>query len=78
MKNLEKHVGMTFLSVLFLVLQLGQCNSISLLSYPKLQVPFLSPLEGNIYLQLDSESHSSVQHQGFLVSHLAYLAKCCR
>lgn len=30
------------------------------------KVPFLSPLEGNIYLKLDSESHSSVQHQGFL------------
>ncbi|XP_039989194.1 anillin isoform X8 [Xiphias gladius] len=30
------------------------------------KVPFLSPLEGNIYLQLDSESHSNVQHQGFL------------
>ncbi|XP_026168002.1 anillin, actin binding protein 2 isoform X2 [Mastacembelus armatus] len=30
------------------------------------KVPFLSPLEGNIYLQLDSESHSDVQHQGFL------------
>ncbi|XP_041652551.1 anillin isoform X5 [Cheilinus undulatus] len=30
------------------------------------KVPFLSPLEGNIYLKLDSESHSSIQHQGFL------------
>ncbi|XP_071059533.1 anillin, actin binding protein 2 isoform X8 [Pseudochaenichthys georgianus] len=30
------------------------------------KVPFLSPLEGNIYLQLNSEGHSSVQHQGFL------------
>ncbi|XP_059917089.1 anillin, actin binding protein 2 isoform X8 [Gadus macrocephalus] len=30
------------------------------------KVPFLSPLEGNIYLRLDSEGHSSVQHQGFL------------
>nr|XP_046209020.1 anillin-like isoform X1 [Oncorhynchus gorbuscha] len=30
------------------------------------KVPFLSPLEGNIYLQLHSESHSNVQHQGFL------------
>ncbi|XP_068579935.1 anillin, actin binding protein 2 [Cebidichthys violaceus] len=30
------------------------------------KVPFLSPLEGNIYLRLDSESHSDVQHQGFL------------
>ncbi|XP_070828829.1 anillin, actin binding protein 2 [Chaetodon trifascialis] len=30
------------------------------------KVPFLSPLEGNIYLQLNSESHSNVQHQGFL------------
>ncbi|XP_061775914.1 anillin-like isoform X7 [Nerophis ophidion] len=30
------------------------------------KVPFLSPLEGNIYLQLHSESHSCVQHHGFL------------
>ncbi|KAM9753835.1 anillin, actin binding protein 2 isoform 1-T1 [Menidia menidia] len=30
------------------------------------KVPFLSPLEGNIYLHLDSKSHSNVQHQGFL------------
>ncbi|CAL8262614.1 unnamed protein product [Merluccius merluccius] len=30
------------------------------------KVPFLSPLEGNVYLRLDSEGHSSVQHQGFL------------
>ncbi|XP_054483537.1 anillin isoform X1 [Anoplopoma fimbria] len=30
------------------------------------KVPFLSPLEGNIYLRMDSESHSNVQHQGFL------------
>ncbi|XP_034033046.1 anillin isoform X2 [Thalassophryne amazonica] len=30
------------------------------------KVPFLSPLEGHIYLQLKSESHSNVQHQGFL------------
>ncbi|XP_068595054.1 anillin, actin binding protein 2 [Brachionichthys hirsutus] len=30
------------------------------------KVPFLSPLEGNVYLRLDSQSHSNVQHQGFL------------
>ncbi|MCJ8733678.1 hypothetical protein PDJAM_G00226320 [Pangasius djambal] len=30
------------------------------------KVPFLSPLEGHIYLRLHSESHSNVQHQGFL------------
>ncbi|XP_060779114.1 anillin, actin binding protein 2 [Neoarius graeffei] len=30
------------------------------------KVPFLSPLEGHIYLQLHSESHSNVYHQGFL------------
>ncbi|XP_026870902.2 anillin isoform X1 [Electrophorus electricus] len=30
------------------------------------KVPFLSPLEGHIYLQLHNESHSNVQHQGFL------------
>lgn len=30
------------------------------------KVPFLSPLEGHVYLRLHSESHSDVQHQGFL------------
>ncbi|XP_034160829.2 anillin isoform X1 [Pangasianodon hypophthalmus] len=30
------------------------------------KVPFLSPLEGHIYLRLHSDSHSNVQHQGFL------------
>ncbi|KAK7151820.1 hypothetical protein R3I94_008234 [Phoxinus phoxinus] len=30
------------------------------------KVPFLSPLEGNIYLRLHSEGHSNVQHQSFL------------
>ncbi|MED6248709.1 hypothetical protein ATANTOWER_003890, partial [Ataeniobius toweri] len=30
------------------------------------KVPFLSPLEGHIYLKLDSEGYSDVQHQGFL------------
>uniref|UniRef100_A0A8B9JZU7 Si:dkey-30c15.10 n=1 Tax=Astyanax mexicanus TaxID=7994 RepID=A0A8B9JZU7_ASTMX len=30
------------------------------------KVPFLSPLEGHVYLRLHSESHSNVQHQGFL------------
>ncbi|MFT7816879.1 anillin-like isoform X3 [Arapaima gigas] len=30
------------------------------------KVPFLSPLEGHIYMQLDCDSHSSVQHKGFL------------
>ncbi|XP_030642282.1 anillin, actin binding protein 2 [Chanos chanos] len=34
--------------------------------FPLDKVPFLSPLEGHIYLRLDSESHSNVQHQGFL------------
>ncbi|XP_034734446.1 anillin isoform X2 [Etheostoma cragini] len=34
--------------------------------FPLDKVPFLSPLEGNIYLRLDSEGHSNVQHQGFL------------
>ncbi|CAJ1057056.1 anillin isoform X4 [Xyrichtys novacula] len=34
--------------------------------FPLDKVPFLSPLEGNIYMQLASESHSDVQHQGFL------------
>ncbi|XP_026107296.1 anillin-like isoform X1 [Carassius auratus] len=30
------------------------------------KVPFLSPLEGHIYLRLHGEGHSKVQHQGFL------------
>ncbi|XP_056621481.1 anillin, actin binding protein 2 isoform X2 [Triplophysa dalaica] len=30
------------------------------------KVPFLSPLEGHIYLRLHSEGHSDVKHQGFL------------
>ncbi|KAM9480887.1 anillin, actin binding protein 2 isoform 1-T1 [Clarias gariepinus] len=30
------------------------------------KVPFLSPLEGHIYLRLHSQSHSNVHHQGFL------------
>uniref|UniRef100_A0A8C2XQ02 Anillin, actin binding protein 2 n=1 Tax=Cyclopterus lumpus TaxID=8103 RepID=A0A8C2XQ02_CYCLU len=34
--------------------------------FPLDKVPFLSPLEGNIYLRLDSERHSNVQHHGFL------------
>uniref|UniRef100_A0A3B3QCE4 Anillin, actin binding protein 2 n=1 Tax=Paramormyrops kingsleyae TaxID=1676925 RepID=A0A3B3QCE4_9TELE len=34
--------------------------------FPLDKVPFLSPLEGNIYLQLNYESHSNVQHKGFL------------
>uniref|UniRef100_A0A3Q4GB26 Anillin, actin binding protein 2 n=1 Tax=Neolamprologus brichardi TaxID=32507 RepID=A0A3Q4GB26_NEOBR len=37
------------------------------------KVPFLSPLEGNIYLQLESKSHSDIQHQGFLVRNFIYL-----
>ncbi|XP_075931549.1 anillin, actin binding protein 2 isoform X5 [Anarhichas minor] len=41
-------------------------NSVSPHLFPGPQVPFLSPLEGNIYLQLDSESHSNVHHHGFL------------
>ncbi|MEQ2309832.1 hypothetical protein AMECASPLE_002556 [Ameca splendens] len=34
--------------------------------FPLDKVPFLSPLEGHIYLKLDREGHSDVQHQGFL------------
>ncbi|KAM8946028.1 anillin-like [Pelodytes ibericus] len=30
------------------------------------KVPFLSPLEGNLYLKLQCQSHSSVQRRGFL------------
>lgn len=39
---------------------LGQCK------FPLDKVPFLSPLEGNIYLQLQCEGHSKVQRSGFL------------
>ncbi|XP_056454850.1 anillin-like [Gadus chalcogrammus] len=41
-------------------------SSLGQTKFPLDKVPFLSPLEGNIYLRLDSEGHSSVQHQGFL------------
>nr|XP_015223406.1 PREDICTED: actin-binding protein anillin-like isoform X3 [Lepisosteus oculatus] len=30
------------------------------------KVPFLSPLEGNIYLRLACQSHSNIEHRGFL------------
>ncbi|MBN3298225.1 ANLN protein, partial [Amia calva] len=30
------------------------------------KVPFLSPLEGNIYLRLEYQSHSCIEHKGFL------------
>ncbi|XP_042196472.1 anillin isoform X1 [Callorhinchus milii] len=30
------------------------------------KVPFLSPLEGNIYLKLECQMHSTVEHSGFL------------
>ena len=43
-------------------------NCVPSLFFPEMQVPFLSPLEGHIYLRLDSQRHSDVQHQGFLVS----------
>ncbi|XP_036400121.1 anillin [Megalops cyprinoides] len=34
--------------------------------FPLDKVPFLSPLAGNIYLRLECEGHSHVQHRGFL------------
>ncbi|XP_067276150.1 anillin, actin binding protein 2 isoform X2 [Pseudorasbora parva] len=41
-------------------------NSLGQSKFPLDKVPFLSPLEGHIYLRLHSESHSNIQHQGFL------------
>ncbi|KAK5617879.1 hypothetical protein CRENBAI_025328 [Crenichthys baileyi] len=41
-------------------------SSLGCSKFPLDKVPFLSPLEGHIYLKLDSEGHSNVQHQGFL------------
>ncbi|XP_016339077.1 actin-binding protein anillin-like isoform X2 [Sinocyclocheilus anshuiensis] len=41
-------------------------NSLGQSKFPLDKVPFLSPLEGHIYLRLHSEGHASVQHQGFL------------
>ncbi|KAF4101164.1 anillin, actin binding protein 2 isoform X2 [Onychostoma macrolepis] len=41
-------------------------NSLGQSKFPLDKVPFLSPLEGHIYLRLHHEGHSNVQHQGFL------------
>ncbi|XP_043119824.1 anillin isoform X2 [Puntigrus tetrazona] len=41
-------------------------NSLGQSKFPLDKVPFLSPLEGHIYLRLHSEGHSKVKHQGFL------------
>ncbi|XP_073785316.1 anillin, actin binding protein 2 isoform X3 [Danio rerio] len=41
-------------------------NSLGQSKFPLDKVPFLSPLEGHIYLRLHSEGHSNVQHEGFL------------
>ncbi|XP_053533745.1 anillin isoform X2 [Ictalurus punctatus] len=41
-------------------------SSLGQSKFPLDKVPFLSPLEGHVYLRLHSESHSDVQHQGFL------------
>lgn len=35
-----------------------------------LQVPFLSPLEGHIYLKIKCQVNSSIEERGFLVGHL--------
>ncbi|XP_062404254.1 anillin, actin binding protein 2 isoform X2 [Sardina pilchardus] len=47
------------------------CHKITLASlgqskFPLDKVPFLSPLEGHIRLQIQSEFHSEVEHHGFL------------
>ena len=34
------------------------------------QVPFLSPLEGHIYLKIKCQVNSSVEERGFLVSNI--------
>ncbi|XP_057204145.1 anillin, actin binding protein 2 isoform X2 [Triplophysa rosa] len=41
-------------------------SSLGQSKFPLDKVPFLSPLEGHIYLRLHSEGHSNVKHQGFL------------
>nr|DBA16664.1 TPA: hypothetical protein GDO54_002215 [Pyxicephalus adspersus] len=41
-------------------------DSLGKFKFPLEKVPFLSPLEGNLYLKIQCQSHSSVQHRGFL------------
>ncbi|KAE8609311.1 hypothetical protein XENTR_v10011772 [Xenopus tropicalis] len=41
-------------------------DSLGKLKFPLEKVPFLSPLEGNLYIKLQCESHSTVQRSGFL------------
>ncbi|XP_069822556.1 anillin-like isoform X2 [Dendropsophus ebraccatus] len=41
-------------------------ESLGKLKFPLDKVPFLSPLEGNLYLKLQCQSHSNVQRSGFL------------
>lgn len=38
--------------------------------YLSSQVPFLSPLEGHIYLKIKCQVNSSVEERGFLVSNI--------
>ncbi|MEE6499628.1 hypothetical protein FKM82_003517 [Ascaphus truei] len=41
-------------------------ESLGKFKFPLEKVPFLSPLEGNLYLKLQCQSHSAVQRSGFL------------
>ncbi|XP_073420337.1 anillin-like isoform X2 [Dendrobates tinctorius] len=41
-------------------------ESFSKYKFPLVKVPFLSPLEGSLYLKLQCQSHSHVQRSGFL------------
>lgn len=41
-------------------------ESLGKLKFPLEKVPFLSPLEGNLYLKVQCRSHSNVQRSGFL------------
>lgn len=41
---------------------------LQIICFLSLQVPFLSPLEGHIYLKIKCQVNSSVEERGFLVS----------
>ncbi|XP_053304399.1 anillin-like isoform X2 [Spea bombifrons] len=43
-------------------------ESLGKFRFPLEKVPFLSPLEGSLYLTLQCESHSTVHHRGFLTT----------
>ncbi|KAG8437246.1 hypothetical protein GDO86_008085 [Hymenochirus boettgeri] len=41
-------------------------DSLGKFKFPLEKVPFLSPLEGSLYVKMECQSHSAVQHSGFL------------